>query len=185
MMKKWIYLMITCLLGSMFLTGCGEKDESFDVWIYYIDAANETLITEGYNWKLTDAKEQASFILDKMRMPRDTVKCTSAIPGDVEITSWTLDGNQLELSFGEEYYLLDRPREVLLQAALVESLSQVDGVEEIVIRVGGELLTDQDGNVMEGISKEDYLLDTEEAFYQAEKHEQLEEEDVEEVEEMK
>ena len=155
------------------------------MWIYYIDHVNETLVTEGYNWKEEETEDRIAFVLEKMRTPLDSVKCTSAIPSDVEILDWSLSGQKLELSFSDEYHLLDRPQEILLQAALVESLSQVDGVTDISIRVSGELLTDKDGNVIESISKEDYLLDTEEAFYQAEKHQQLEEEDVEEVEEIK
>lgn len=184
-MKKCKYFMITGLLAIMLLSGCSEKEEKGDVLIYYIDDENDTLITEGYDWEEKDTREQAAFILEKMRTPKDTVKCNSAIPSDVKMIDWTIDGQVLEVSFSDEYKLMDRPQEVLLQAALVESLSQVDGIENIVIRVGGELLTDKDGNVIEGISKEDYLLDTEEAFYKAEKHEQIEEADVEEVEEMK
>lgn len=184
-MKKIRYFMTACLVGSLLFIGCGKEEEQKDVWIYYVDAENESLITEGYDWESSDEIEQISFVIEKMRVPTDPVKCTSAIPSDVEITDWSLDEGKVELSFGETYELMDKPKEILMQAALIESLSQIEGVESIAIRVNGELLKDSDGNVIETLTKEDFLLDTEEAFYKAEKHPQLEEEYVEEVEEMK
>lgn len=134
-------MVAVCLL----LAGCaGEKKEG-DVEMYYLNTEGNTLASEAYDWKSEQAQEQVEEALEKLRKPEDTVACTSAVPSDVSITDWTIEEGRLDLSFSQEYELLDRPSEVLLRAAVVKSLAQIEGVEAVRFHVGGEPLKNGHG----------------------------------------
>lgn len=132
---------VLCLL----LAGCAGEEEEGDARIYYLNTAGNALAFENYDWKSEQAQQQVEEALEKLRKPEDTVECTSAIPSDVSVTDWTLEDGLLDLSFSQEYELLDRSSEVMLRAAVVKSLTQIEGVEAVGFHVGGEPLKNGHG----------------------------------------
>lgn len=152
----WMLFAVICLAAA----GCGKQEESGDILVYYANQEGTALVSEGYSWNSAQTSSQIAEVLDKLRTPEDTVSCTSSIPADVLITAWTLEGGDLELSFSQEYRLLDKPGEVLLRAAVVKSLTQIDGVEFVRFRVGGEPLRDGKGNLVGYMQEEDFVQNT-------------------------
>lgn len=155
--RRGILLLAVCCLAA---AGCRKKDDTADVEVYYLNTEGTALTTEGYNWKSAKPGEQVDEVLKKLRKPQDAVKCTSAIPADVLIMDYQLEGNCLELYFSQEYGLLDKPSEVLLRAAVVESLAQVDTVSLVCFYVNGEPLKDSHGVEVGYMRSDDFVQNT-------------------------
>lgn len=155
--RSWILFLAVCCLTA---AGCGKKDDTADMEVYYLNTEGTALTTEGYEWKSEETMEQIDEVLKRLRKPRDTVKCTSAIPADVLVTDYQLKGNCLELYFSQEYELLDKPEEVLLRAAVVESLTQVEPVFLVCFYVNGEPLKDRRGDVVGYMRSDDFVQNT-------------------------
>lgn len=151
-----IAVAVFCLLAA----GCGKKSGDGDVRIYYLNTEGNALASEGYDWKSDQTEDQIDEVLEKLRKPEDTVACTSVIPADVLVTDCVLDDDKLDISFSQEYELLSKPAEVLLRAAVIKSLTQIEGVDFVRFHVGGELLKDGHGNTIGYMQGDDFAQNT-------------------------
>lgn len=158
-MKKWIAVSALLILGGLLAAGCSKK-ETYDMQIYYLNSDETDLKPEGYNLKSGKAEEQVQEVLKKMQKPKDSVECIPAIPTDVMITDVRLEDNRLDLYFSEDYDILDAASDVLLQAAVVQTVTQIDGVDCVQFHVADDVLKDHDGNEVGYLYKEDFVQDT-------------------------
>ena len=76
----------------------------------------------------------------------------------MQLLSESITEEQLLLDFSEEYYRQPVTTEVLTRAAIVRTLSQIDGVAHISFQVKEEPLTDTYGNVI-GVMNADMFID--------------------------
>lgn len=159
-MRRCGQLLLYMIAAGILLSGCGKGDKNQDVQIYYMNSEKTGLVSEGYDWKSSDMEEQVGEMLEKLRNPRDSVSCTPAIPSDVMITDWRIKDKDLELSFSKEYELLEKPEEILLRAAVVKTLDQIEGIEFIRFYVNGEVLQDAHGNSLYHMRAEDFAEST-------------------------
>lgn len=159
-MKRNYRIWILALAVGLLMSGCKREEHTGDVQIYYQNTEGTGLVTEGYEWKTKETASQIDEMLERLKKPEDTVECTSVIPEDVLIAGYQLDKNNLDISFSQEYVLLDKPAEVLLRAAVVKSLTQIDGVQYVRFHVNGELLKDGHGNPIGYMQSEDFAQNT-------------------------
>ena len=71
---------------------------------------------------------------------------------------YTLDGEQLTIDFDEHYKEIDSITEILIRAAIVRTLTQVEGVNYVSFTIQGETLTDNAG-VAIGTMSADMFID--------------------------
>ncbi|MDO4313554.1 MAG: GerMN domain-containing protein [Eubacteriales bacterium] len=159
-MRRFYRIFVLLAAFSLLASGCRKKEETADARIYYLTTEGNALTTEGYNWKSDQVMDRIDEVMKKLKKPEDTVACTSVIPSDVLITDYNLEDDRLEISFSQEYELLDRTKEVLLRAAVVKSLTQIEGVDFVQFRVAGELLRDGHGDVVGYMQGEDFVQNT-------------------------
>ncbi len=163
---KWKYDVLGILIFTviLFVAGCKKDTHTEDVQIYYQNTEGTGLVTEGHDWGTGDIDGRIRDVLEWLKKPEDTVRCTSVIPGDVIITEYQLEQNNLDIFFSQEYELLGKTAEVLLRAAVVKSLTQIEGVDFVRFHVNGELLKDGHGNMIGYMQSEDFAQNTGEAL---------------------
>ncbi|MBQ4560655.1 MAG: GerMN domain-containing protein [Tyzzerella sp.] len=146
MMKK-----ILLLLGSMFciiFVGCGVKEkQSNEMYIYYLNADGNALVQEVYPLMDVDG------ILDKMKMH-------TLLPHGVEIEKYKLDRLQLMLYFNEAYLDMNKSTEVLVRAAIVQTMTQLSNVEFVSFYIGNDMLRDNEGNAYGLMTAQDFVQNT-------------------------
>ena len=155
-MKKSGWMIALLMFGCLLTVGC-HKEESYDMRIYYLNSEETALNTEGYNLKSDKVEGQVQEVLKKMRNPKDSVECVSAIPTDLIITDIRLEDGRLDLYFSEDYDILDVASEALLQAAVVRTVTQIDGVERVQFHVADEVLKDHHGDEVGYLRSEDFV----------------------------
>ena len=142
-------LLLGCLLLTGMFAGCGKKEETpaNTVSVYYINK-EETKITAVEKAPEGDTlSEQAEWGISRLKENPVELSLRSPISG-FTINSWNVKDDQLVLDMSVEYKKLSPSSEVLVRAAIVRTMTQLEGISYVSVTVGGEALTDSLGNVV-------------------------------------
>ena len=136
----------TCLLAAGFIlcTGC-QKNSDEDYKGYYIFGldANETKVAyEKYTPVSKNTEELVEEFLNKMSDKPEDVYMKKAMPDDVTIDNYVIsEEGSLSIYFNSSYGNYTGVPEILRRAAIVKTLCQVPGVEDVQFYVAGQPLT--------------------------------------------
>lgn len=145
-MKKSVGLLLSVLLCIM-LCACEGQNSTEEMFVYYLNADGNALIQETY------PKMTVEGALEKL-------KSYSVVPKGVEVEEFKLNKGYLELYFNSEYAKLSKSTEVLVRAAFVQTLVQVENVNFVGFYIDGQPLTDSDGNAIGMMRAEDFVQNT-------------------------
>lgn len=146
-MKRKIFMLLGCVLCILF-AGCGEKEQQdTGMYIYSINADGNALVQHDYPIMDVDG------IMEKMKQH-------SVLPKGVEIEKYKLERLQIVLYFNEAYLEMSKSTEILVRAAIVQTMSQLSEVEFVTFFVGGEPLKDNDGNAVGLMHARDFVQNT-------------------------
>ncbi len=158
-MKKKICI-ILCLVWILSLVGCSNAEKGTETNIFYVNPDGNALIQDEYYRKETSGEESVKEVLKVLQSPTDEKKFQSAIPKKVEIEKCYLEDKQLELVFNEEYSKISKSAEVLLRAAVVQTLVQLPDVTFVAFYVEDEPLRDLSGDIIGLMCAEDFIQNT-------------------------
>jgi germination protein M len=88
----------------------------------------------------------------------DNKELRATLSSSINIITYSYYQEQVTVSLGEKYRELSDTTEVLTRAAIVRSLSNIDGVNGVMITINGEPITDVSGNAI-GIMTADMFVD--------------------------
>ena len=156
--KKLICLGLACL---MFLSGslaaCGRQTEQSAYHIEYLNKDKNRLVEEPYEPSAIDTDGMIKEFLAKLSSDSDNVDYRKPIPNDVEITNYSLDGVLLTLHFDEDYSKMSAVDEVLCRAAVVRTMTQINGVDCVAFYIGDAPLTDAKGNLVGTMNQDSFI----------------------------
>ncbi len=148
--------MILCLMGILSLTACSEK-EGTEMNLFYMNTDGNMLVQEEYIRTEKLSEKAVEEVLEALKNPENKKENVSVITKNVEIESFTLKNNKLELVFNKEYIKLTKSEEVLLRAAVVQSLVQIPDITFVSFYVEDEPLKDSNGKIIGMMSSEDFV----------------------------
>ncbi len=156
--KAWCLSLVLCMLVCVcFGCGKGKEPEVGKSRIYYLDTEETQLVEESYALKSDTVEGKIEEILKLLSEDPEDIDCKSVFISGVRVESWEIKETKLSLYFNEKYYSLDAPSQLLLRAAVVQSLVQTAGVDYIRFYVGGNPLTDGTGNEIGYMRAEDFV----------------------------
>lgn len=160
--RKWITIAISVLLCLVGLTGCNKKtDVSASPYkIYYLNPEQTGLVEEAYTGETDDPEKAAEEILACLKKGSEGIQEQSVIPDGVDIEDIILEDEKLTLYFNAAYGDMDMVQEVLCRAALVRSLTQINGIDLVGFYVDGELLTNNKGREYGYFQSDDFVQNT-------------------------
>lgn len=164
MKRKLIILamfVLLCLLTACSGTGGQNKQIAVPegaMQIFYVSSETSTLVGEVYTPEQTEPKNLIKELFEKMKQTPEELGYTCAVPTDVELLEYVLDGEQLTLYFGESYYQMDSITEVLCRAAIVKTLMQSEGIDGIEFMVNNQPLVDKSGHTI-GLMTSDTFME--------------------------
>ena len=168
--RDMIALFLVCVL---FLTACGKdrKPAQGEPGIYYVNVEGTGLVKEEIQLKGTSAEEQVRNVLKAMRRVEDTTEYQSAFAEEAKLEKWELSDECVKLYFDDGYEKLSGEGELLLRAAVVQTLTQIDGVDDVRFFIEDEPLKDQHGCELGAMNAEDFVENTGSSLhsYQVEK----------------
>lgn len=160
--RKWITIAISVLLCLVGLTGCNKKkDVSASLYkIYYLNPEQTGLVEEAYTGETDDPEKAAEEILACLKKGSEGIQEQSVIPDGVDIEDIILEDEKLTLYFNAAYNDMDMVQEVLCRAALVRSLTQINGIDLVGFYVDGEPLTNDKGREYGYFQSDDFVQNT-------------------------
>lgn len=157
-MIRWVLL----ILAVISLTACkkevsheeGEKEYQ----IYYLNKGETKISSVSYFTKEKDSMVLVQELLNQLEeIPQDT-ELRTTISDSVELKEWMVEDGRLNLDFGEGYTKQAATTEVLVRAAIVRTLCQVDEVAYVTFSINREALLNQSGSPV-GVMSEDLFVE--------------------------
>lgn len=174
--RKIGYLLLLLVLFGILVAGCASAADSEEdtsgqestgdgvIRLYYLDADEDSFHTVDYTLENTEDPLLASYeVVSRLSDTEDshTEIYKPAIYDDVVVNSISIDGVEETVDLGVGYRQLDAAEAILLRAAMVKSLVQIDGVESVRFTINGDSLLDSDDNPIGPMTKDTFILEEE------------------------
>ncbi len=146
-MKKRIISAAILLLIAAGLSACGRgrQEGSYSYTIYYVNKEGTHVVSEEYVTD-TSAENKEKLLQEFVQILRDTSERPEYLSPLTEFyQGYALNEGQINLDFGEGYIKQDPIVEVLCRAAVVRTMTQIDGIDTVTFSVQGEALVDAIG----------------------------------------
>ena len=146
-MKKFFSVLLLMAAAFLFAScGTGEKESKY--YIEYLNKDKIGIVQAEYEPVAEDTDGLINEFLAALCSEPDDVDCRKPIPNDVEITKYSLDGALLTLYFDADYLKMNEVEEVLCRAAIVRTMTQINGVDCLSFYVDEKSLTDANGKII-------------------------------------
>lgn len=158
MKSGWQFLMVVLLL--VFLTGCSSEPEiDSEYRIYYTNKANTKIMEKAYEpyADTTDALAMVDEFLEQLKTDPGDVEYKKTIPGDIKVVGYTIEEALLTIYFDNNYSTLEKVQETLMRAAIVRTMTQIQGVECVTFFVGDAPLVDSNSNPIGVMTSESFI----------------------------
>ena len=157
-MRK-LRLFLLLVIFTIILGGCG-KDEILEggTVVYHLNQDGTSIVPVACEITGDSPEVRVEEFFAKLEEVPESMDLRRTIPENIKIANYTLDRKQLYVDFNAEYLKLDKATEVLIRAAIVKTMVQIDEVSFVGIRVMGEALKDSKGNNI-GLMNENTFLD--------------------------
>lgn len=141
--RYFVFFLIICVLFG----GCGQgtMPDRNKTYIYYVNGDGTGLVQEEYELTDKSARTQIEAMLKELRRETDSIDFKSAYPDYVDINGWVLEESDLEIDFSDSYKKMEASEELLLRAATVHTLEQINGVDYVRFTIEGEDFKDGGG----------------------------------------
>lgn len=161
-MKRQIKILILGMLLLVLLSGCSTKNEEMGEgpFLFYVNAERTALRKESYKIKEKDQEKAVENMLEKLAGAPKSLEMKTAISNGVKVKKFKIEENQLHLYMNEAYLEQDRVSEMLCRSAIVQSLTQIDGIEMVDFYVENEPLLTKNGEPVGLMRADSFVQDT-------------------------
>lgn len=147
----WLVLAVLLLL-----CGCSSKKEQETGYtVYYVNETGTQLTEESYKPSAETFEEMMDELLGQLRVPPAGKQ--SALPESVKISGYERGIDALRIDMTQDFYSLDNIQKVLLQAAVVKTVSQIPGVAKIMFTVNSQQIVDDHGELIPAMDAESFI----------------------------
>ena len=167
-MKKKLYLVFVCAFLLFNLVACKNKEETAENYLYFFNNEGTGLITIPYECKGDSAYDRVGELLEALSEDVVDVDYHNPISDGIEVTSYELNDGALTIHFNEEYETLTDTNEALLRAAVVKTVIQVEGVDNVSFYIGNYPLLDSHDTAVGAMTDDSFLYDYGKAQSQSE-----------------
>lgn len=154
-------LIMVCVLGVLIMTGvsaCGQDNQESgqSYTVYYVDKGETHVVSQEH---VTQTTQKEALLQELIEVMGDTAKRPEYISSlHSSFQGYTLNEGQMNLDFGEEYLKQNAISEVLCRAAVVRTLTQIEGIDTITFSVQDAALIDAAG-IPVGVMTADSFID--------------------------
>ena len=160
MRQKWIiavFVLCLCMLAACSREKTPLTKGQKAVSVYYMNKEETKISPEIKILEETlPLEEQVAQITAWLMENPEDVSLWSPVTG-YEISGWQIKDTLLTLDVNESYKKMQPTKEVLVRAALVRSLTQITGIDSVILTVNGESLTDHLDKVVGPLTAEMFI----------------------------
>lgn len=148
------------LLMSLLLCACGQKRkevEGHTYNIYYVNYDETAIFSREYHTGTEDVTQLIDELLSQLAAAPEKLEYKAPLSGNFSLLNYNLVEDQLTLSFSENYKIQPTTTEVLVRAAIVRTLTQIEGIQYVSFLLQSEPLTDASGAVIGMMNAEMFI----------------------------
>lgn len=159
-MKRYLCVLLSMLMACVFVA-CSKSNEADNkiTKIYYISTDKNSIVPVKINYDGDTTKAMLEEALDALGTDPGNVEYTKTMPSEVKIREYQLVDGNLTIYLNTEYATLDSYTEILVRAAIVKTLTQIDGIESIEFFVGNAPLTSYKGEAVGPMTRDTFIDD--------------------------
>lgn len=163
-MKKWLGIMCMLLLAFC-LAGCtgngeNEDEQSNVLQVYYINRDETSIRALDYEVQETESIKAVEELLEVLRNAPEEKELKATLFAEVEVRSYMMIDSKLLIDFSNSYKQMSPTTEVLVRAAIVRTLTQIDGIQTVEFKIEGENFLDYAGIVVGAMNTEQFIDNT-------------------------
>lgn len=147
-----ILSLIAALVLFFTLAACAANTDSAAYVLYYIDAEHTALLTEEYRCQETGVLETAQALIAEM----ENFNRKSGFAKYL-VSGISMENSIARLNLISQEETMDAADEVLYRAALVKTLTQIDGIDYVLVYVNGAPITYPDGTIIGVMNASDFV----------------------------
>ena len=155
--RKNIFITILILLIVLCLAGCKKDSYSNSYNVYYTNSDVNKLVSISYGTNQTDSNSIIGELLDKMNTVQKSNDVVVIKKDYVSIEKYEKIDNIANIYFNQEYYNMNATRQALFRAAVVKTLTQIDGIEYVMFYIEDIPVTYLDGTTVGMMSSSDFI----------------------------
>ena len=143
---------------SFSFTACNrEEQKNGEYQIYYMNMDMSQMVAEGYDSTGIEEQELIEELLGRLQSAPEDVKLRQTIPANIKVNSFKKNGAYLYVDFSEEYKALKPEEELLIRAAIVKTLTQVQNCTIVAFTVNSEPLLYSDDTLVGGMTADSFV----------------------------
>ncbi|MCR4616827.1 MAG: GerMN domain-containing protein [Lachnospiraceae bacterium] len=163
--NKFICKSFTALLGSVLLcanslvfTGCAAGEPGIGTTVYYLNNEETKLETHKVDISIGNSREEdVEILLEMLADNPNSLQYKAPLGYPIELTGYKLEDKKITLDFAGSYYNLPTSTEVLIRAAIVQTLLQVENIRYVFFTVDGNPLVDAVGKGVGRMSSKTFI----------------------------
>ncbi|WP_289284975.1 GerMN domain-containing protein [Parablautia intestinalis] len=155
---KAVFLFIFLIV---MICACGrqrEKEQGNKYAVYYVNYDETGIYPQEYVTETTDTGELLTELLDQLHAVSEKLEYKAPLSDNITLLDYSVAEDQLTLNFDDSYRYLPVTTEVLVRAAIVRTLTQIEGIQYVSFQIRTEPLLDASGAVI-GIMSADLFID--------------------------
>lgn len=161
MLFKKKKILLIAVLAVVLFSACGQqkgKSDGETYKIYYVNHDETGVLFNEYTTETTDRDELLQEFLQQMETGSEKLEYRAPLSGTFNLLGTSVSEGQLVLNFDDNYRSQPVITEILVRAALVRTLTQIEGIEYVSFQVNSEPLLDASGAVV-GVMNADQFID--------------------------
>lgn len=144
------------LVLTVGMTACQKKQEA-EYYIEYLNTAKDSIVKVAYEPQSTQRDELIKELLTVLWSDSVTVDYKRPVPNNVELMNYSIEGAMLTIWLDEDYKKVNEVERALCCAAIVRTLTQVEGVDCVSFYIGDAQMTDAQGNLMGALYPDSFV----------------------------
>ena len=105
-----------------------------------------------------DAQDNVESLLDEMKKVSKDEEYRSVIPEGIVINSAEVNNNIVMIDFSTGYSKLDNNEDLICQAGIVYTLTQIDDISYVSFSVSGKTMLDTDGKAIGALGRDSFVF---------------------------
>lgn len=157
------YITIMLIFSVLLLSSCkipGTKDTGQTWKVYFPDAEYTSIISEERKIVSENSTDMVDALMAALSEKPADSKGVPAVSGDIIPVGWSFEEGRVSIDFPAAYLDMDKTREILVRASVVETLTQDPGVLFVAFYVDGKELADGSGNVIGDMTVDSFINNT-------------------------
>lgn len=157
-MKK-INKMLVLFFCMLFLSACGEEeiDEEKLYPVYYVSNSETKVEMHEYVMQAETQEEQLDELVACLSIMPEKLEYKAPLAMGFQVLSMKIEDGKLQLDVDAKYSELSPTTEVLVRAAIVRTLTQIEGISYVGITVEGNQLFDNAGELVSWMNAETFI----------------------------